>query len=130
MDLKKHKPYNAISVDDVDAARDFYSDTLGLDVTQYDDRLWISAHPGDGFLAYPKGSDHQPATFTVLSLPVDDVDVAVDELSSRGIEFGTYDEDVETDDKGIMRQNGLTIAWFKDPAGNILSVVDVNDLPN
>jgi predicted enzyme related to lactoylglutathione lyase len=130
MNLKKHKPYSAFSVDDVEAAKEFYGQTLGLDVTQHDDnRLWISAHSGDGVLAYPKGEDHRAANFTVLSLPVDDVEAVVDELSSRGIKFGSFDGDLETDAKGIMRHDGLTIAWFKDPAGNVLSVVDVNALP-
>ena len=75
-------------------------------------------------LAYPK-PNHEPATFTILNFPVADVDAAVDELSGRGVTFERYDEpDLKTDDKGISRGDGPTIAWFRDPAGNILSVLD------
>jgi hypothetical protein len=78
---------------------------------------------GNNVLVYPN-SNHLPATFTVLKFPVDDVYRAVDELRKRGVRFGHYNEgDLQTDEKGIMRRNSPTIAWFKDPAGNILSVV-------
>jgi len=78
---------------------------------------------GNNVLIYPK-PDHTPATYTVLNFPVDDVDLAVDELKDRGVEFERYNrENLKTDEKGIMRGNGPTIAWFKDPAGNILSVL-------
>jgi hypothetical protein len=84
-------------------------------------RLHLSG--GNNVLVYPK-PNHVPATFTVLNFPVDDVDRAVDELTKRGVEFEHYDQgDLKTDEKGIMRGNGPTIAWFKDPAGNILSVL-------
>ena len=79
---------------------------------------------GNNVLIYPK-ADHVPANFTILNFPVDDVDLAVDELSKRGVRFEKYHgPEIETDEKGIMRGNGPTIAWFKDPAGNILSVLE------
>jgi hypothetical protein len=86
--------------------------------------LTLNLAGGNNVLIYPK-PNHTPATFTVLNFPVDDVDQAVDELSKRGVRFEIYDRpEIKTDKKGIMRGNGPTIAWFKDPAGNILSVIE------
>jgi len=84
---------------------------------------------GNNVLIYPK-PNHVPATFTVLNFPVNDVDLAVDELTKRGVRFQKYDlPDLKTDEKGIMQGNGPTIAWFKDPAGNILSVIEQTGTP-
>ena len=101
----------------------FYDQTLGLKTSEDHGLLRLHLSGGNNVLVYPK-PNHVPATFTVLNFPVDDVDRAVDELTKRGVEFEHYDQgDLKTDEKGIMRGNGPTIAWFKDPAGNILSVL-------
>ncbi len=121
------RAFSGFSVSDLAAAKRFYSETLGLNVE--DDGVGVRLHlPGGGTVfAYPK-RDHQPATFTILNLVVDDIDAAVDELARRGVQFEHYDNEPKTDGKGILRgraQNrGPDIAWFKDPAGNFLSVVD------
>jgi len=121
------RAFSGFSVSDLAAAKRFYSQTLGLNVE--DDGVGVRLHlPGGGTVfAYPK-RDHQPATFTILNLVVDDIDAAVDELARRGVQFEHYDNEPKTDGKGILRgraQNrGPDIAWFKDPAGNFLSVVD------
>lgn len=123
--LKDSKAFSGFSVDDIQKAKEFYGQTLGLDVS--DEGMGIlSLHlaGGNTVIAYPK-PNHTPATFTILNFPVADVDEAVDALKKRGVRFETYDEpDLKTDGKGIMRGNGPTIAWFKDPAGNILSVIE------
>ncbi|MET8369359.1 VOC family protein [Micromonospora profundi] len=112
-------------MDDVDEAQRFYGDTLGLRVTR-DDAMGglLTLHiAGDRpILVYPK-RDHAPATYTVLNFPVDDVDRAVDELTARGVRFARYDG-MPQDENGIMRGHGPTIAWFTDPAGNVLSVLE------
>jgi Glyoxalase/Bleomycin resistance protein/Dioxygenase superfamily len=101
----------------------FYSQTLGLKTSEEHDLLRLHLTGGNNVLIYPK-PNHVPATFTVLNFPVDDVDRTVDELTKRGVRFEHYNQgDLKTDEKGIMRGNGPTIAWFKDPAGNILSVL-------
>ncbi|WP_411720878.1 VOC family protein [Mycetocola sp.] len=116
--------FSGFSVDDIDAARSFYSDKLGLTVTDDDMGFLRIVLPGGAdVLAYPK-PDHTPATFTILNFVVSDVDSAVDELNGRGVQTKIYENsDLPTDDKGIMRDNGPTIAWFRDPAGNVLSVI-------
>lgn len=122
------RAFTSFSVDDVDAARAFYADTLGLELTdrQMGEEITIlTLHvPGtNGVLIYPK-PDHTPASFTVLNFPVEDIESAVDELASRGIRFERYEgTDLETDEKGIFRGGGPLIAWFTDPAGNVLSVL-------
>src|SRR5215208_2524660 len=114
--------FSSFAVDDLDAARTFYGETLGLTVSDGPMGVLSLDLPGDrSTLIYPK-SDFTPATYTILNFPVDDVEAAVDELSSRGVEFERY-EGVEQDDKGIARAEGPDIAWFKDPAGNILAVL-------
>jgi catechol 2,3-dioxygenase-like lactoylglutathione lyase family enzyme len=113
--------FSGFSVDDVPAARAFYADVLGLDVTEDHGMLFLNVAGGHPILVYPKGEAHLSATFTVLNFPVDDVDRAVDELSSRGVAFERYEG---TDDRGVMRGNGPVIAWFTDPAGNILSIIE------
>ncbi|RKN49252.1 VOC family protein [Micromonospora endolithica] len=117
--------FSGFSVDDTGRAQQFYADTLGLRVSR-DDAMggMLTLHvAGDrDILVYPK-SDHVPATYTVLNFPVGDVDRAVDELTGRGVRFARYDG-MPQDEKGIMRGNGPTIAWFTDPAGNVLSVIE------
>lgn len=116
--------FSGFSVDDTDAATTFYADTLGLEVEGPNEGGIITLHlPGGGtVIAYPKGDDHVPATFTVLNLEVADVAVALRELAEAGIEPLRY-EGMPQDDDGAMRGNGPDIAWFNDPAGNILSVI-------
>ena len=124
--LKDKKAFSGYSTDDVQAAKQFYGETLGLDVTE--EGPGISLHlPGDhNVLVYGKGEGHEPATFTVLNFQVDDIEAAVDELTDRGIEFERYEDDeLDTDAKGIMRGNGPPIAWFKDPGGNVLAVIEL-----
>jgi len=115
--------FSGFSVDDVDAARRFYVDTLGLRVSDVEMAGMLRLHLGSGaeVLVYAK-ADHVPATFTVLNFPVPDVERAVDELTGRGVTFQRY-ENPPTDDKGIMRAGGPLIAWFTDPAGNVFSVL-------
>jgi hypothetical protein len=97
-----------------------------LKVSEDHGLLTLHLAGGNNVLIYPK-PNHVPATFTVLNFPVDDVDQAVDELTRRGVRFEKYDQpDIKTDQKGIMRGKGPTIAWFKDPAGNILSVLEIS----
>lgn len=113
--------YSGFAVDDLDAARAFYADILGLDVTTFDNGfLHLNLASGGTVLVYGK-PHHEPAGFTILNFPVDDVDAAVDELNAKGVQTAIYD-DMPTDSKGIMRGNGPTIAWFRDPAGNVLAV--------
>lgn len=115
---------SGFSVDDVDKAKQFYNGTLGLEVTDGEmGTLQITLPGGSRVLVYPK-SDHQPATFTILNFLVDDVEAAVDQLNELGVRTNIYDNPaMPTDEKGIMRGNGPDIAWFKDPAGNVLSVL-------
>ncbi len=122
--LKHSKAFSGFSAGDIQTAKKFYSETLGLDVTEFHGVLTLRLAGGNNVLIYPK-PNHVPATFTVLNFPVKDVDLAVDELTKRGVRFEMYDlPNLKTDKKGIMRGNGPTIAWFKDPAGNILSVIE------
>ena len=122
--VKRQQSIQRFSAGDIPAVKRFYAETLGLDVSESDGVLTLQLAGGNNVLIYPK-PNHVPATFTVLNFPVKDVDLAVDELKKRGVRFETYDlPDLKTDEKGIMRGNGPTIAWFKDPAGNILSVID------
>ena len=127
--VKLDESFSTYSIDDVGAAKDFYGETLGIDVTDQEEGGISLDLGGRSVYLYPK-EDHEPASFTVLNLAVEDIDKAVDELSSLGIEFESYGGDIETDDKGIFRGGdegkGPNIAWFKDPAGNILSVIEVN----
>ena len=122
--LKQSKAFSGFSVNDIQKAKDFYGRTLGLQVSESHGLLTLQLAGGNKVLIYPKVS-HAPATFTVLNFPVENVDESVDELAKRGVRFEIYDEsDINTDEKGIMRGNGPTIAWFKDPAGNVLSVIE------
>ena len=121
--LSDSKAFSGFAVDDLEQARAFYADTLGLKVSDIDGGPLITLHlAGDRpTLIYAK-PDHTPASYTILNFPVDDIDRAVDELTARGVRFERY-EGMGQDDKGIMREQGPPIAWFKDPAGNILSVL-------
>ncbi|MDT0180889.1 VOC family protein [Microbacterium sp. ARD31] len=114
--------YSGFAVDDIDAAREFYADTLGLEVVTLDNGfLQLHLASGAAVLIYAK-PHHEPADFTILNFPVDDVDAAVDELNTKGVETAIYD-DMPADSKGIMRETGgPVIAWFRDPAGNVLAV--------
>jgi catechol 2,3-dioxygenase-like lactoylglutathione lyase family enzyme len=115
------KAFSGFSVDDIPKAKQFYSETLGLRVSEEYGMLHLHIAGDRDTLVYPK-DDHTPATFTILSFPVDDIDKAVDELTARGVPFERYDG-AEQDEKGIVRGRGPAIAWFRDPAGNILSVL-------
>jgi catechol 2,3-dioxygenase-like lactoylglutathione lyase family enzyme len=112
-------------VNDIQRAREFYGKTLGLELSSGPEgTLIVPLSGGAKVLMYPK-PNHQPATFTVLNFPVESVEKAVDELTQRGVRFESYNEPgLKTDARGISRGNGPTIAWFKDPAGNILSVLE------
>jgi catechol 2,3-dioxygenase-like lactoylglutathione lyase family enzyme len=125
--LNGSEAFSSFSVDDTEAAKRFYGETLGLEVSEIDMPGLLALHIGGGrdTLVYPKGDDHVPATFTVLNFPVGDIDAAVDELGGRGVAFERY-EGFDQDAKAIARANGggPSIAWFKDPAGNVLSVLE------
>jgi catechol 2,3-dioxygenase-like lactoylglutathione lyase family enzyme len=123
--LNKSKALSSFSVDNIQKAKEFYGKTLGLEVsTGPEGTLVLDLAGGTKTLMYPK-PNHQPATFTVLNFPVPSVEKAVDELNQRGVRFEVYNEpNLKTDARGISRGNGPTIAWFKDPAGNILSVLE------
>jgi catechol 2,3-dioxygenase-like lactoylglutathione lyase family enzyme len=119
--LVNSKAFSGFAAPDIEQAKAFYGDTLGLEVTEEHGLLTLHLAGDRPTLIYPK-PDHEPATYTILNFPVDDVEAAVDELASRGVEFERY-EGMPQDEKGIMRGQGPDIAWFKDPAGNILSVI-------
>ena len=121
--FKNSHAFSSFSVDDLSKAKDFYGKTLGLDVSEIAEMevLMVDFPNGAKVMIYPK-DNHKPATFTVLNFPVDDIEQAVDELISKGITFEQYKE-FKTDEKGISRVWGQEIAWFKDPAGNIISVL-------
>jgi predicted enzyme related to lactoylglutathione lyase len=119
------KAFSGFSVDDRDRAKEFYGETLGMKVSEGEIPELLTLHIAGGrdTLIYAK-PDHEPATFTILNFPVDDIEATVDELSARGVSFERYaGTEMETDEKGIFRGGGPYIAWFKDPAGNVLSVL-------
>jgi predicted enzyme related to lactoylglutathione lyase len=117
--------FNGFSVNDIEAARHFYGEVLGLD-TSINEMGILELHLASGarVIAYPK-PNHEPASFTILNFGVDDVESAVDDLNARGVVTTIYNGQggMPVDDKGIMRGNGPDIAWFLDPAGNVLSVI-------
>lgn len=125
--FKHTKAFSGFSVDDLQAAKRFYTNVLGLEVTEGTmGILTLHIEGGAKIIVYPK-PNHVPATFTVLNFPVADVEKAVDELTAKGVQFERYDlGQMKTDQKGIVRGYGPTIAWFKDPAGNIMSVLDAD----
>jgi catechol 2,3-dioxygenase-like lactoylglutathione lyase family enzyme len=117
------KAFSGFAVPDLGQARAFYGDTLGLRTSEDVGLLTLHLAGDRDVLVYPK-PDHVPATYTILNFPVDDVEQAVDELTARGVTFERY-EGAGQDEKGISRGMGPTIAWFTDPAGNILSVLEI-----
>ena len=121
--FQKSNAFSSFSVNDIPAAKQFYGGTLGLDVTEMEGMLQLHLGTGGLVQVYPK-PNHVPATFTVLNFPVDDVERAVDALTALGVRFEHYEGELGTDAKGIFRGQGPVIAWFKDPAGNILSVIE------
>lgn len=127
--LKNSQAFSSFSVTDIKKAKDFYGTVLGLEVSEKSGMgLDLQLGGGSHVFVYPK-EDHQPATYTILNFPVDDIDKAVDELAKRGVKFEIYPESdfIKQDSKGIARSpdpsKGPSIAWFKDPFGNILSVL-------
>jgi predicted enzyme related to lactoylglutathione lyase len=123
--LKESKAFSSFSVDDLEKAKKFYGDILQIHVADNPMGL-IELHFGEDqkTLIYPK-PDHQPATFTVLNFPVENIEKTVDELADQGVRFEQY-EYLHTDSKGISRNpKGPKVAWFKDPAGNILSLIEM-----
>ena len=114
--------FSGFAVDDIAKARQFYEETLGMTVTEANGLLRLAVADGAQVLVYPK-PNHQPATFTILNFPVADVEAAVDDLVTRGVTFQRYDG-FDQDEKAIFRGGGPLIAWFTDPAGNVLSVVE------
>lgn len=120
--FKDTRAFSGFAVPDIDAAKRFYGDTLGLEVTEENGLLDLHIAGGTRILIYPK-PDHVPATYTILNFPVANIEDAVDRLTERGVKFERY-EDFEQDERGIFREAGPDIAWFTDPAGNILSVLE------
>ncbi len=123
--FKDTKAFSGFSVDDVPRAKQFYGETLGLNVSDEMGGLGLHLGGGGEVFIYPK-EDHAAASFTVLNFPVEDIDTAVDRLTEAGVRFEQYGGEMQTDDKGIARSagEGPSIAWFKDPAGNVLSVLE------
>ena len=120
--LENSNAFSGFAVDDIDKAKQFYGETLGVGVSEDGDLLRLQLGGGTQVIVYPK-PDYTPATYTILNFPVDDIDKAVDDLAANGVVFERY-PGFDQDDKGIARQlPGPAIAWFKDPAGNILSVL-------
>jgi catechol 2,3-dioxygenase-like lactoylglutathione lyase family enzyme len=126
--FKDTKAFSGFSVDDVQKAQEFYGQTLGLEVSEAHGMLTLHIAGGTNILVYQK-DNHTPATFTILNFPVDNVEKVVDTLTERGVRFEVYagEGGPNTDEKGIMRGQGPSIAWFKDPAGNFLSVLEASD---
>lgn len=123
--FKNSKAFSSFSVDDLQKAKKFYGATLGLEVDERPEGLELRLGGGGQVFIYPK-PNHTPASFTILNFPVDDIDQAVGQLVKHGVTFEHYDQpEIKTDEKGIARSDGRgpNIAWFKDPAGNILSVL-------
>lgn len=121
--FKDARAYSGFSVDDIDTAKRFYGETLGVDVEEANGMLTLRLGGGANVLVYPK-ENHEPATFTILNFPVREIESAVDALVAKGVEFEHYGGEYSTDAKGIMRAWGPPIAWFRDPAGNVLAVIE------
>ena len=123
--FKDTHAFSSFSANDIQKAKEFYGQTLGLEASETEEGLALGIAGGGQVFIYPK-PNHTPASFTVLNFPVDDIEKAVEELTKRGVRFEKYDQaEIKTDEKGIHRGSpGPNIAWFKDPAGNILSVLE------
>ncbi|HEX6679143.1 MAG TPA: VOC family protein [Gaiellaceae bacterium] len=115
--------FSGFSVDDLERAKAFYGETLGLHVSEENGLLTLKLGSDADVLVYPK-ANHEPATFTILNFRVENIEQAVDELTAAGVQFEHYEGELATDEKGIFRGDGPLIAWFRDPAGNILSVLE------
>jgi predicted enzyme related to lactoylglutathione lyase len=121
--LKNTHAFSGFSVDDIEKAKKFYGEVLGLEISTPMNQLALHIAGSNKIFVYGK-PNHVPATFTILNFPVDDVEKTVDELTEKGVKFEIYnDGPMKTDEKGIFRGGGPTIAWFKDPAGNFLSIL-------
>ena len=121
--LGESKAFSGFAVDDLEKAKAFYEGVLGLRTSEEHGLMTLHLAGDRPTLVYPK-PDHEPATYTVLNFPVDDIDKAVEALMERGVAFEIYEESGQ-DGKGVMRQYGPPIAWFRDPAGNILSIIEL-----
>ncbi len=121
--LRDSEAFSGFSSNDIPKAKEFYAGKLGLEVTEANGLLTLNLAGGKNVIIYPK-PNHEPSTYTVLNFPVKDVEQAVDSLTKAGVQFEHY-EGMNLDARGIMRNQGPTIAWFKDPAGNILSVIEL-----
>ena len=121
--FKNTKAFSSFSVDDLRKAKEFYGQMLGLEVSDAKEGFGLRIAGGGQVFIYPK-PNHTPASFTILNFPVDDIEKAVAELTKLGVRFEHYEGEIKTDEKGIHRNAGPKIAWFKDPAGNILSVLE------
>jgi predicted enzyme related to lactoylglutathione lyase len=121
--LKDSKAFSGFSTDDIARAKQFYGQTLGLEVTEENGMLTLHLAGGGRVIIYPK-ENHEPATFTVLNFPVTDIDQAVDGLAGKGIQLERY-PGLSQDERGIQREYPPAIAWFKDPAGNIIAVLQL-----
>ena len=126
--FKDTQAFSGFSVNDIPRAKQFYGETLGLPVSEEHGMLGLKLATGATVFVYPK-ENHEPASFTILNFPVADVEEAVDRLTAAGVPFEHYEGDLQTDEKGIFRGEGPTIAWFRDPAGNILSVLEDQPQP-
>jgi catechol 2,3-dioxygenase-like lactoylglutathione lyase family enzyme len=119
--LADTKAYSGIAVKDMQQAREFYADTLGLRTSEEYGLLWLHLAGGRDTLVYEQ-PDATPASFTILNFEVDDIDAVVDALAARDVRFERYDS-MDQDERGVFRAEGPYIAWFKDPSGNLLSVL-------
>ena len=125
--FRETQAFSGFAVPDIAVAKEFYGGTLGLEVSEDNGLLTLHIAGGRPVMVYPK-PDHEPATYTILNFPVDDVDAAVDRLRAAGVQFEVFDfDELRTDERGVWRGGGPTIAWFRDPAGNILSVLEPSE---
>jgi catechol 2,3-dioxygenase-like lactoylglutathione lyase family enzyme len=121
--LGESEAFSGFAVDDLEKAKAFYEDVLGLKTSEEHGLMTLHLAGDRPTLVYPKPG-HEPASYTILNFPVDDIDAAADALMERGVAFEIYEESGQ-DEKGVMRQDGPPIAWFRDPAGNILSIIQL-----
>jgi len=125
--FKDTQAFSSFSTDDIPKAKDFYAQTLGLSVSDDQGLLTLHIAGGGHILIYPK-THHTPATFTVLNFPVENIEQALEDLTERGVRFEIYNAgDTKTDEKGIFRYGSIKQAWFKDPGGNVLSVIEAGE---